>query len=267
MGVINIIFILTIAVLYLLVQGYRRRLKPFTSLWYAGICVAIGGGLLALAVLPNTTFYGPVLYQAPTQEKVVALTFDDGPYPPYTAQVLKVLADKQVQATFFVVGENARALPHLVQEEQQAGHLIGIHSYEHKDMLRLSSGEIAAQLREAKAVVASITGEEPRYFRPPHGFHDWRVMGAAREANLTVVNWSALGKDWTNPGVDTIVNNVMSRVGPGSIILLHDGDSPHKVSKREQTVAALPILIDRLRSEGYSFVTVDHMLSYVGERK
>lgn len=249
----------TMLCLLFLAGGYFNKIKKRIALVGAVICILIGGGLLLLAVLPGNSFYGKVLCKGTTKEKLVALTFDDGPYPPYTQQILDVLKEKKVPATFFLVGENAKEHPDLVREEAAQGHLIGTHTYDHKDLLRLSGTAIRAELSTGVKTVEDITGKRPIFVRPPHGFKDFSVMGQIAALHLRAVNWSVLPKDWTKPGVDVIVRRVVDGVEPGSIVLLHDGDSPARKASRQQTVEALPTLIDQLREKGYTFVTVDKL--------
>ena len=259
MGVAQVIFILLLMVLGILGAGYAGKITKKVTIIGAVLGIILGSVLLLLAVLPGNSFYGKILTKGNTSEKVVALTFDDGPYPPFTYQVLQILKEKKVPATFFIVGENAKAYPYLVKAAADDGHLLGTHTYHHYDLLKLGKDSIKEELSSGKEIIESITGKEVKYFRPPHGFKDWRIMKAAEEENLNVVNWSVVPRDWTKPGVKVIVDRVMSTVEPGSIVLLHDGDSPKKKATREETVAALPIIIDKLQAEGYKFVTVEEL--------
>lgn len=242
--------------LLFLALGYQDKIKKRFALLGSYICILLGTGLLLLAVLPGDNFYGPVLASGNTTKKVVALTFDDGPYQPYTEQVLSVLKEKNVRATFFVVGENAAAHPDVIKKMQADGHVIGTHTQHHKDLLRLDAKEIYTEMAMGAESIRQITGQKPKFVRPPHGFKDYEVIEQAKRLDLQVVNWDVIPRDWTNPGTATIVKNVVENVKPGSVVLLHDGDSPVNKGSREQTVQALPLIIDQLRGEGYSFVTV-----------
>ncbi|MDD4320971.1 MAG: polysaccharide deacetylase family protein [Acidaminococcaceae bacterium] len=259
MRVIWIVAAFTMLCLVFLAGGYFKKIKKSIALWGAMLCILAGSVFLLLAVLPGNTFYGNILYKGVTQKKVVALTFDDGPYPPYTERILAILKEKKVPATFFLVGENAREHPELVREEMAQGNLLGTHTYDHKDLLRLSGPAVRKELSKGVKIVEDITGKRPTFVRPPHGFKDFSVMKQIEKLHLQAVNWSVLPKDWTRPGVDVIVQRVVEGVKPGSIVLLHDGDSPAKTASRQQTVEALPIIIDKLREKGYTFVTVDKL--------
>ena len=258
----RIIYILMLCSLFataLLWLGRWQKITRHTAAVGAALSLTLAGILLLLAVLPGNSFYGNVLTQAHTQRKIIALTFDDGPYPPYTQKLLKVLAQKHVKATFFMVGENAAKHPELVRKVQSEGHLIALHAGYHKDLLKLSSDEVRANIAYGKSTLTSITGTETHYMRPPHGFKDWSVVSAIEGAGLQVTNWSIIPRDWTNPGAQVIADRVLEKAESGAIVLLHDGDSPKKQAPREQTIEAVGLIIDALRAQGYEFVTVEEI--------
>lgn len=259
MRVIWLVSVFTLICLGFLAGGYFNKIKKSIALWGAMLCILAGSFFMLLAALPGNSFYGQILCKGVTEDKVVALTFDDGPYPPYTERILAILKEKKVPATFFLVGENAKAYPELVREEMAQGNLLGTHTYDHKDLLRLSGKAVKEEISEGVNIVQEITGIRPVFVRTPHGFKDFSVMTQIEALHLRAVNWSVLPKDWTNPGVDIIVSRVVDNVKPGSIVLLHDGDSPGKKAPRQETVEALPIIIDKLREKGYTFVTVDKL--------
>lgn len=250
----------------LLWLGHYNIIKKRRAAAAAALVLLAGGALLLLAVLPGNSFYGRVLTQGQEDaqrggRKLVALTFDDGPYPPYTQQLLVMLAAKNVRATFFVVGENAAAQPQLLLAEQAGGHETELHAGYHRDFLKLEAGELAQNIAFGQDAIEKITGRRPRYIRPPHGFKDWQAARVISEAGLTMVSWSVIPRDWTNPGSEEIARRVCDNIHPGAIVLLHDGDSPAQRASREQTVTAAGIIIDRLRAAGYEFVTVSELLA------
>lgn len=236
----------------------RKRLAVLVA------CASLfcGGGLLLMAVLPGNSFYGETIksVQVPNGKKHVALTFDDGPYPPYTQKLLAVLEEKQVKATFFMVGNNASQNPEVVTLVTSKGHEVALHAEEHKDFLKLNEQELVGNILRGKKLLEELTGKSVKYLRPPHGFRDWAVMEAASDAGLKVVNWSVIPRDWTNPGAQEIADRVCKNVAPGAIVLLHDGDAPEQTASREQTVEATALIIDELRKQGYNFVTVSQLL-------
>ena len=218
--------------------------------------------MLALAVLPGNSFYGETVTSGKSTDgkKLVALTFDDGPYPPFTQELVAVLDEKQVKATFFVVGNNASKFPDVVKLVVSKGHEVALHAGEHKDFLKLNSSELAENISFGKKVLEELTGKPVKYMRPPHGFRDWAVMEEASRVGLKVVNWSVIPRDWTNPGAEAIADRVCKEVFSGAIVLLHDGDAPAQKASREQTVQAIALIIDQLRKDGYKFVTIDELL-------
>lgn len=189
------------------------------------------------------------------EAKPVALTFDDGPWPQTTPAVLEVLAQEGVRATFFWVGRQLERYPDLARQVVAEGHAVGNHTYNHRTAP--SPLEVAAQeIDRTGALIEGVTGVRSSLFRPPGGHLENGLVKYALERGYVVVMWSALSGD-TDPKytVADIVNNVLGRVRPGSIILLHDGGGD-----RSRTLAALPELIKRLRAEGYHFVTVPELL-------
>lgn len=261
MRIIYILIICSLAGVLLLWLGIYKKISRKTAAVGAALSLALAGALLLLAVLPGNSFYGKVITHAENTHgrKLIALTFDDGPYPPYTQKLLKLLAAKNVHATFFMVGENAAKHPETVKLVQAQGHLIALHAGYHKDLLKLSSSEAAANIAYGKETLQSITGTAPQYMRPPHGFKDWSTIKAINAAGMQVVNWSIIPRDWTNPGVQVIADKVCENAAPGAIVLLHDGDSPKNLAPRDQTIEAVGLIIDRLRAEGYEFVTIEEL--------
>ena len=189
--------------------------------------------------------------------RYTALTFDDGPYPPYTNRLLDVLKEKKAHVTFFLVAEQAQKYPELVRRMLAEGHTVGLHAFKHRDFLKLPEEEKQKDLERGKKVLHAITGKDPVYWRPPHGFRDGSVMKLAGQEHLTVVNWSVAPRDWTGIDKREILNRVMDKADDGAIVLLHDGDSPFYKASRQATVDAVPLLIDSLREKGYHLVSLE----------
>lgn len=181
----------------------------------------------------------------------VALTFDDGPHPKHTEQVLAVLRDKGVTATFCVVGNQASTYPELVEAIAKDGHVLCNHTVSHDMSLRFKrEGVIAAELDDTQtAILRAAPDAEIRFFRAPGGNFADNLNDAAVARGLTPLGWSVDTNDWRKPGADAIRDNVLSHVHPGAVVLLHDGGGD-----RSQTVAALPDIIDGLVEGGYTFV-------------
>lgn len=185
--------------------------------------------------------------------RTVALTFDDGPHPRFTPQLLALLARYHIKATFFVVGTQAERYPALVRAEAAAGHVIGNHTYHHKNLTRLSATQVMTEWLACNNVVHAATGTQPTLCRPPGGDYTDTVIGAAMACNLTTVLWTDDPSDYARPGTITIARRTLDTVDNGAIILLHDGV--------QQTLDALPHIIDNLQRRGFGFETVDEMLA------
>ena len=198
-----------------------------------------------------------VISSGTVHDKWIALTFDDGPYPPYTDRLLDVLKAKGIHVTFFLVAEQAQQYPELVRRMTAEGHTVGLHAFRHRDFLKLAEEEKRKDLEQGKNLLRDITGKNPVYWRPPHGFRDFSVMETAAAQNLTVVNWSVIPRDWTGIDSQEIFRRVMGKAEDGAIVLLHDGDSPGYKASRQATVDAVAPLIDSLREKGYHLVSLE----------
>ncbi|MBO1005098.1 polysaccharide deacetylase family protein [Pseudogracilibacillus auburnensis] len=198
---------------------------------------------------------GNVIWDIPTEEKLIALTFDDGPHPIYTPQVLNILREHGAKATFFVVGENAKKFPGLIERESAEGHEIGNHTYTHP--YEFTPEQLQDELIRTDEVIYNITGNYPSYYRPVGGSYDDMIVSTAVHSGFRVVLWSWHQDtgDWKRPGVDKIVNKVVSGARPGDVVLFHDAGG-----NRSQTVAALKKIIPALKEEGFTFVTISELL-------
>lgn len=187
--------------------------------------------------------------------RVVALTFDDGPST-LTPQFARMLRAEHAVGTFFMIGDRLSAGDRpLLHEELRDGDALGDHSWSHPDLPL--SGDVLSQLRDAKGLIAKLSGYTPCVFRPPYGAYDRTVLQTARSLRLATIVWDVDPRDWALPGTGAIVSTVLSEVRPGSIVLSHDGGGP-----RGQTLAAYPAIIAALRRRGYRFVTVPQLLGF-----
>jgi peptidoglycan/xylan/chitin deacetylase (PgdA/CDA1 family) len=181
---------------------------------------------------------------------MVFLTFDDGPDPTYTPQVLDVLRAQGVRATFCLVGRYARARPDLVRRIRDEGHVLCNHTESHASLDRLSSAGVEAEIRGGATSIASAAGSSPRLFRLPYGATNAVVDDVINRLGLRLLGWNVDPSDYTRPGALVIQARVSAQVRPGAIVGLHDGGGD-----RSQTVAALPLMIASLRDAGYAFGT------------
>ncbi len=196
---------------------------------------------------------GKVILQVPVRarDKVFALTFDDGPWPEYTREMLAVLAANKVKATFYMVGQEVSRRPEIAREVLAAGHAIGNHSWDHPSRPR----NPIAQIQKTDAEIKKQLGFRPTTFRPPYGLLKNGMAKQAMRENDPVLIWSADSGDWGRPGASRIANRIISQATPGGISLMHDGGGD-----RSQSVAALPRIIQTLRARGYRFVTIPELL-------
>ena len=193
-------------------------------------------------------------------EKKIALTFDDGPNEPYTSEVLKVLKENNVRATFFLVGKNVEANPQAARDIVAAGHAIGNHSYDHHNLVTRTNDQVRREILKTEKAIEDATGQKTTLLRPPYGEKDALTLRQSSKLGYVMIEWDVSAEDWRRPGPEKIVTNVVPHVRNGSIILMHDGDKIHH-GDRSQTVAALPQIIAQLRQEGYEFVTIPDLLS------
>ena len=223
---------------------------------YAALGVSVIGGAVHGAFHRNSPLFGPALGRIPGDQKVVALTFDDGPNPDATPRILDTLAQKKVRATFFVLGSHAERWPELVRRMSHEGHQLGNHGYFHRKLQFKSPFYVSRDIRLGIRAIRRAGAPAPRYFRAPHGFRSPWTTPIASSYGERTVGWSLGVWDSDRPGVDEIVRRTLEGISPGSIVLLHDGDGYNPDGDRMQTAAALPRIIDRLKDQGYEFATL-----------
>lgn len=217
--------------------------------------------LFSFALLFNVTTAsaareGTVFRRVDCEEKLIALTFDDGPHPEKTEKVLEVLDHYDVKATFFVVGQNAERYPEIVQRCAEKGHEIGNHTYTHRYFNRLSAIEAENEIKKDSKLLEALTGAPCRLFRPPGGIFDSASAALASKAGMKTVIWNVDTKDWAGESADNIFKNVTKNACNGSIILFHD-----YTGNKSHTLEALRLVIPYLLNEGYSLVTVSELIS------
>ncbi|WP_052434063.1 polysaccharide deacetylase family protein [Streptacidiphilus melanogenes] len=180
----------------------------------------------------------------------IALTIDDGPHPRYTPQVLALLQRYGITATFCQIGDEIGRHPALVREVADQGHLIANHTWTHPDLVRETRTAVREEIVRTSEILERTTGRTPDLFRAPYGAWSSRVLAECRTQGLRPLDWSVDPRDWSRPGVSSIVRTILRTTRTGSIILEHDGGGD-----RSQTVAALRTVLPRLLDEGYHFVT------------
>ncbi len=213
------------------------------------------------AVTPE--FQGNTLYEVALDdsEKAIALTFDDGPWPIYTEQVLDILKEQDIKATFFLIGQHLKNHPEIAQKVVEAGHALGNHTWSHQ--YHNVPREIAAQeIEDTAALIYEKTGCNTKWFRPPGGVLTNGLNDYALSQNYAVAMWSSDARESFFSSSGALVNNVLNSAKPGGIVLLHDGGGD-----RSATVQALPIIITELKQQGYKFVTLPELLELYEQHK
>ena len=189
----------------------------------------------------------------PNDEKKIALTFDDGPHPKYTEEILSVLEKYGVKATFFAIGENITYYPEAFQKIKEAGHEIGNHTFSHPHLQQKDPKTLEQELERAEEMLSF--SNENKLFRPPEGVCSDAVCRVASKMGYTIILWTVDTRDWSHPAPDAIIENVKNNVKSGDIILFHD-----YIATPSPTPEALTKLIPALLEEGYRFVTVSELI-------
>jgi polysaccharide deacetylase family sporulation protein PdaB len=198
-----------------------------------------------------------VVWNVDTDQKLIALTFDDGPNPVYTPQILDILQQYQAKATFFVLGKRVRMYPKIAIREVNEGHEIANHTFDHHFLKNVSPEKLREEIRQTEEAIYDVTEQMTHVFRPPGGLYNDALIELSHEDHFRVVMWSWYQdtRDWQKPGVEKIVDTVLGNVHNGDIVLFHDmeGDCT-------QTVEALKRILPVLKEQGYEFVTVTDLL-------
>lgn len=197
------------------------------------------------------------LWNGDINSKEIALTFDDGPHPQYTPQVLKVLEHYNIKASFFWLGVCVNHSPHIAKAVKEGGHWIGLHGYEHNSFPTLSPTQLKQSLEKNQISIynaCKLTPEQVRDVRPPNGFFTPKTLKLFQQWNYQPVMWSVVPEDWVRPGVFVVVERVLNQVKGGSLIVLHDG-----VCGGQDVAETIKILIPKLLTKGYKFVTIDRL--------
>ncbi|RXJ03083.1 polysaccharide deacetylase family sporulation protein PdaB [Anaerobacillus alkaliphilus] len=208
------------------------------------------------------TVFSPVaeataIYKAETNEKKIALTFNLSWGEEKAIPILDVLKDQGINnATFFLSASWAERHPDIVERIVKDGHEIGSHGYRYENYPQWEDEKIRKDIQMAHNTLYELTNKVPKLLRPPNGNFDKRVLKIAEAQKYKLIHWSVDSKDYTNPGVEQIISNVMDNVTGGDIILFHASD------RVKQTQKALPTIIDGLKKKGYDFVTVSELIAH-----
>lgn len=247
---------------------------------------ALGLGLWYACSFPSSQVLGPALVRGAADRPLVALTFDDGPASPFTEQILDILRERRVRATFFVCGANAERHPEILLRMHREGHAVANHTYSHPFLYFLSQKRMSEEIDRTQRVIQETTGQSAALFRPPYGARWFGIYEVLRQRGMRLVQWSNNPRDWEN-GAERIVRRTLRSLSSGDIILLHDGWQPDvgylkgtlqqklgaasrgdadpqagEAAKKDRssTVQALPAIIDGARKAGYEFVPLQELL-------
>ncbi|MGH9327366.1 MAG: polysaccharide deacetylase family protein [Terriglobia bacterium] len=213
--------------------------------------------------VPSSQLLGPSLVRGPRGKQRVALTFDDGPTPPYTEQILDVLKHYGVTATFFVNGKQAERFPETLRRIVQEKHGLGNHTYSHPFLYLKSRRRIAEEIDRTQAIIERIVGQRPSTFRGPYGGRWFGLFRILRRRGMRSIQWSDTGFDWVKKNTPAdIAWKTLKHLHDGSVILLHDGCGAREPGEVDHsfTVAALPAIIEGARKRGLRFVPVSEFL-------
>ena len=233
-----IVPVLETVLFILLIMEYRNALTRRVDTWSGKIDISV-----------NTKETDVTEKKAGLPEKKIAITFDDGPHPVYTEKLLKGLKKRNVRATFFVLGEKAKANPEIIEQMKEDGHIIGNHTYTHIQLRSGNREKFRDELVLTNKVISGITGEEVQYVRPPYGTWDKKLE---EELNMFPVLWNVDPNDWCTGNADKVTKRIVNKAKENGIILLHDC--------YQSSVDAALASIDILTEEGYEFVTVEEIL-------
>ena len=225
------------------------------------VFLAAAGMFFYACSVPSSKIFKPVVIRGPEEGRRIVLSFDDGPAPPFSEQILDILREKKVPAAFFVCGQNVERYPEIARRIVTEGHTLGNHTYSHPFLYFRSQERMADEIDRTQEVVEKATGVRPRVFRPPYGARWPGLMGVLSRRGIKLTMWSVTGFDWKCKA-DEIIQHILRALRPGSIILLHDGREvlPAGQFSRSDTVAALPTIIDRAREAGLTFVPLDEFV-------
>lgn len=245
-------------------KSFPKTSKGYLKLSAAAVIIAI------TAITLFTVFFDQAvivrkstIYRVNTDEKIIALTFDDGPSPVWTPQILDELKEAGIKATFFMAGKHVERYPEVARRVALEGHEIENHGYDHKVMVYYKTDELKKEISDTEKIIKDVTGQTAGYFRPPKAWLTDAEKRIIKEMGYGVVLWSLNSKDWVTFHDKQITSFILRHIRPGDIILFHDsgGVFGTEGGDRRQTVKTIPRLARKLKERGYRFVTISELLN------
>jgi peptidoglycan/xylan/chitin deacetylase (PgdA/CDA1 family) len=245
----NIAIVIILAVLITLDWRYD------ISGWYYVLLIALVIGLHTYgSIVVSAQFFVPIKCKSEVKRNEIAITFDDGPLPHLTHDVLSILKKYNTPAAFFCIGKRIERHPDILREVHAQGHLIGNHTFYHGKLFDLkSAGGMIEELRQTDQVIERTIGMKPRFFRPPYGVTNPNLASAIRKGNYVTMGWSVRSFDTVTPDTEKLFNRVTKQLKGGDVILFHD--------YCESTIAILPRLLDHISKVGLKVVRLDSLLN------
>lgn len=223
--------------------------------FFFSIVALFAMGALSVQVSQNINSGPMAIAKVKTEDKVCALTFDISWGEKYSPSILDTLKKNDVKATFFIMGPWSVKYPDIARRIAMEGHEIGSHGYKHENYGEKTDEWVQNDIQKAHGQIKEITGKEASLLRPPNGHYSKKSVQVTENLNYKTIIWDADSLDWKNPGTDVVIKRVLTKTKPGSIILLHASDTP------VQTAEALPVIIEGLKAQGYTFMTVGELLA------
>ena len=239
-------------------QAYTDNAPPLQRNYHQNLFLSTRGSWTPFSWVEKYHY----AFSGPYYKAAIALTFDDGPDPVFTPQILDKLKKYGVKATFFLLGENIEKFPEIAKRIDAEGHVIGNHTYSHPNLTQVSDEEYRHQIQKTDEIIQNLVGYKPRFFRPTYGAINENQVQWATEQRMMVIQWSIDTLDWKGLSAEQITETVIANVLPGSIILQHNAPGV----PLQGTVDALDQVIPQLQTKGAKFVTLPEMFGLTKER-
>lgn len=225
------------------------------SLWWALLpLVLYKTAIIYGSTVIHSNFYINVFCNADTKEKIIALTFDDGPHSRFTSEILNVLREYDAPATFFVIGKNIEGNEHLLKDIDSKGHIIGNHTFSHSFFIDFKGRKsFTEEISRTTAAVYKITGRQMRFFRPPYGVTTPHLANALKDLRYCAIGWDVRSLDTTNEPEEVIFKRVKEQIKPGSVILFHDTSA--------RTVNVLKQTLNFAKENGFKIVSTERLFN------